>query len=86
MKYYLITCRSVTHAQRVVAALDHGGVHGNITRVPKVLADAGCGYAVRISARDEHTAAKLLHSTTLKPVRVFADENGAYREVRHGLS
>ena len=86
MKYYLITCRSVTHAQHVTAALDHGGVHGKITRVPKVLADVGCGYAVRINARDEHAAAKLLQSTTLKPVRVFAEENGMYREAQHGLS
>ena len=86
MKYYLITCRSITHAQRVAAALDGGGVQGNILRAPRALVKAGCGYAVRVGDGDAAAALGLLRSAALKPIKVFAAENGAYREVRHGLS
>jgi hypothetical protein len=86
MKYYLVTSRSITQAQRMSAALERGGVSVNITRAPRALSEAGCGYAVRIDARGAARAAELLRAPGLRPAKVFEAENGVYREVRHGIS
>lgn len=82
MVYYLIVCRSLTYAQRTVAALERVGMAAQILRSPKAISGEGCGYAVRLSERDLPTALVVLKRLGLTPSRVFiASTQGGYREV-----
>ena len=82
MVYYLIICRSLTHAQRTVAALERAGMAAQILRSPKSISGEGCGYAVRLPERDLSTALIVLKRLGLTPNRVFiASTQGGYREV-----
>lgn len=82
MVYYLIVCRSLTYAQRTVAALERVGMSAQILRSPKAISGEGCGYAVRVSERDLSTALIILKRLGLTPSRVFiASTQGGYREV-----
>ena len=60
MKYCLITFRSVTPAQRAEAALRRAGVECNIQRTPKWMEEQGCGYSLRLRAKDLQMALEML--------------------------
>ena len=78
----LLLCRSITHAQRMSAALERVGVRAWITRPPLGLTNKGCGYAVRISALDQERAMRELSLVRLLPERVFlVTDDGGYREI-----
>ena len=46
----IITFRSVTPAQRGENLLRKAGIRCTIQRTPRVLAEQGCGYSIRLSA------------------------------------
>ena len=46
--FYLIMCRSLTHAQRVSNALERAGISTRILRSPAAISPEGCSYSVRI--------------------------------------
>ena len=52
MEEYLLTARSVTHAQRMTQALEQNGVRAAMGRAPVGLTGSGCGYVLR--PRPEH--------------------------------
>ncbi len=80
--YYLLLCRSITHAQRLSATLERVGVRGGITRPPLGLTNKGCSYAVRIGASHYERAMRALTAAQLLPERVFlVSDDGAYREI-----
>ena len=81
MPYYLLLCRSVTHAQRMSALLERAGITARYYRAPMTLSDRGCGYTVRVSASHYGTAMDVLRRGGMLPVRVFyAGGDGKYRE------
>lgn len=86
MRYYLIICKSVTHAQRTLRVLAKNGIPGSMLRVPKTLADTGCGYAVRIRETDLVLALKILNRERMNPTKIFVSDGLAYREVKDGIS
>lgn len=51
MNHYLIVCRSVTYAQRMMRTLQRAALACHIMRIPQGLVPSGCGYAVRIPGR-----------------------------------
>ncbi|MCD8161393.1 MAG: DUF3343 domain-containing protein [Clostridiales bacterium] len=82
MFYYLIVCRSLTQAQRTVAALERSGITAHLLRTPRELAEGGCGYSVKISERNLKGALVALHRAELSPIRLYRTVgDGSYREV-----
>ena len=56
----IITFRSVTPAQRGESLLQKAGIRCSIQRTPRVLAEQGCGYSLRVSAAQLPMAAEYL--------------------------
>ena len=50
MEEYLLTARSVTHAQRMTQALAQNGMRAAMGRAPVGLTGSGCGYVLRMPA------------------------------------
>ena len=82
MLYYLIVCRSLTHAQRTAAALERGGITARILRSPKSIAGEGCSHSVKVSQRSLPEALRSLQRAELSPKRIFITAgDGSYQEV-----
>jgi hypothetical protein len=82
MVYYLIVCRSLTHAQQTAAALDRAGLAAQIIRSPKSISGEGCGYGVRLAETNLSLALVILNRVGITPSRVYvASAEGGYREV-----
>lgn len=52
MKFYYITFRSVTHAQRAEQILQKQGIRCSLLRTPKWMESQGCGYSLRLWTSD----------------------------------
>lgn len=82
MEEYLITARSVTHAQRMAQTLERASLRAVVSRAPVGLTGKGCGYVLRLRGRERAVAAwLLLRETGLAPSQVFLRQGGEYREV-----
>ena len=81
MEEYLLTARSVTHAQRMAQALAQNGMRAAMGRAPVGLTGSGCGYVLRLPASRAPEAAVLLRSLGIGPLRVFQRQGSAYNEV-----
>lgn len=82
MGKYLFICRSLTYAQRTVAALERAGITGRIMRAPKSISGGGCSHAVKIAQRDLPWSLVVLNRAGLTPIRVYVtDTEGDYHEV-----
>lgn len=60
MEFCLITFRSVTPAQRGESLLKRQGITCSLQRTPRVLADKGCGYSLRLRRLDLDRSLELL--------------------------
>jgi len=82
MNYYLITCRSLTYAQKTAAALERAGITSHIIRSPKSIEEGGCGYSVKVSEHRLKDSLQVLRRSELKPLHIFvSDGEGNYHEV-----
>ena len=82
LQHYLLLCRSITHAQRMSAALEYAGVRARISRPPVGLSEKGCSYSVRIGAGAYDHAMQVLSAARILPERVFlVTADGVYREI-----
>lgn len=83
MPYYLLLCRSITHAQRMSRALERAGLTARFFRPPMGLTDRGCSYAVRVGEDALPAALERLRAENLLPMRIFysAGGDGTFREV-----
>lgn len=52
MKFYYVTFRSVTHAQRGEKILKNEGIRCHLLRTPKWMEVQGCGYSLRLWTAD----------------------------------
>lgn len=78
----VVTCRSLTYAQKAAALLERRGIYAAVTKVPQKLRERGCGYGVRLT-RHAREAITLLRSEGLLSGRIYQiEDNGEYREVR----
>lgn len=71
MKYYYITFRSVTFAQRGEKLLSAGGVRCTLQRTPRWMEEQGCGYALKLWSRDPAAAVALLKENRVPLRRVY---------------
>ena len=71
MKFYYITFRSVTFAQRGEKLLQKGAFHCTLQRTPRWMEEQGCGYALRIWTQDAARAVQLLRENGVPMRRVY---------------
>ena len=67
MNVYLITFRSVTHAQRAAKLLDCG----QVLRTPRRMEQEGCGYALRIRTEDVEALVRRLDEAGIPRKKVW---------------
>ena len=60
MKFYYVTFRSVTFAQRGERILQQAGIRCTLLRTPKWMEQQGCGYSLRLWTGDIHRALQVL--------------------------
>ena len=68
---YLLTCRSLTYAQRSVRVLGKAGIKAYAVRTPQGTSKEGCGYSVKIREDRLTAALKVLEAEKLPPEKVF---------------
>ena len=77
----LITCRSLTHAQRAAQLLNRSGISAAVVKTPQELSAKGCGYAVSLYRHTEE-AVSILRGYNMLEGRVFArKDDGSYGEL-----
>lgn len=82
MLHYLIVCRSLTYAQKIVQILERGGIRSWMLRSPASMSPSGCSYAVKIAQRDLPRALTMMNHFHLSYIGIYlgSPEEG-YREV-----
>ena len=81
MEYYLLTARSITHAQQMMRALERAGISTKVRRASAALTKRGCGYTLQVQPRRYTQALETLDRAQLRPIKVFSVRDGAYQEV-----
>ena len=82
MRFYFITFRSVTFAQRAEKLLNQSGYRPNLMRTPRWMEEQGCGYALKLWTNQIESVVNLLreHKIQLRKVYVKLEE-GQMEEV-----
>lgn len=81
MKFYYVTFRSVTYAQRGERTLMKEGIRAFLLRTPKWMEQQGCGYCLRLWTADIHPALQILQSAQVPYRKVyFQDRDGQLEE------
>ena len=81
MDMYLITFRSVTPAQRGEGLLRREGISCSLQRTPRVLAEQGCGYSLRIPGNQLPKAVELLRQKGITYRKAYRMGTGDPMEV-----
>ena len=82
MKFYYVTFRSVTFAQKAERVLKRSGVDCTIQRTPKELSQRGCGYCIRLRPGQAMRAKQLLDAEKLDYGKVYgARADGGIEEL-----
>lgn len=80
---YLLTCRSLTYAQKIAHILASSGLNAVVMRAPYEIGSEGCGYCVKIPEKNLNASLRELNRHDMGPVKIFAQyENGRTSEVR----
>ena len=83
MKFnWLITFRSVTFAQKAERMLQKAGIDCTMQRTPKELSQRGCGYCLRIQAKDAMAAVELVQEHGVSYGKIYALTEGGRPEER----
>ena len=82
MKFYFITFRSVTFAQRGEQVLNKAGIRCTLQRTPRWMESQGCGYSLRIWTADVTSGVELLRSEGVPMRKVYIQRgDGTLEEV-----
>lgn len=81
MDVCMITFRSVTPAQRGENLLRKEGIACLLQRTPRVLADQGCGYSIRLNCGQLQQAAELLRQKGIAYGKAYQLRDGHPEEV-----
>ena len=83
MKFYYVTFRSVTFAQRGEKLLNRSNIRCTLQRTPRWMEEQGCGYSLRVWTRDIFQAVELLRKEKLPLRRVYVQlGDGLLEEVK----
>lgn len=82
MKFYYITFRSVTFAQRGEKVLKKEGIRCTLLRTPRWMEEQGCGYCLRLWSKDVTPAVDLLRAEKVAMRKVYSQrEDGKLEEL-----
>ena len=76
MKFYYITFRSVTYAQRGEKLMRREGLHCSLLRTPKWMEAQGCGYSLQLWTREAERAVALLRENGIPFRKVYVQQTG----------
>ena len=71
MKFYYITFRSVTYAQKGESLLEEKGIRCSVQRTPRWMEAQGCGYCLRLWTQEPDRAVAILHSAGIPMRRLY---------------
>ena len=71
MRYYYITFRSVTHAQRGEKILGAAGVRCSLQRTPHWMEEQGCGYCLRLRRGEIESVIAMLREGNIQFRKVY---------------
>ena len=80
MKYYFITFRSVTFAQRGERLFNKNNIRCSLLRTPRWMEEQGCGYALKIWTKDVYPAVELLQENQVPMRRVYVQRGDGQLE------
>ena len=75
MKFYYITFRSVTFAQRGEKLLQKFGIRCTLQRTPRWMEEQGCGYSLRLWTMDVNSGVQILRENGV-PLRKIYIQRG----------
>ena len=82
MRFYFITFRSVTVAQRGERVLNRNGHGCTLQRTPKWMEQQGCGYCLRLWTQDVRPALEALRTAQVPLRKVYSQRlDGQLEEV-----
>ena len=82
MKFYYITFRSVTHAQRGERVLQNAGIRCTLQRTPRWMEVQGCGYSLRLWTKDAAPGVDVLRRAGVPLRKVYVQmEDGVLEEM-----
>ena len=83
MRFYYITFRSVTFAQRAEKLLSRQGIRVSLMRTPRWMEEQGCGYALKLWTNQISGTMGLLRENRIQWRRVYTQrEDGEMEELR----
>ena len=82
MRFYYITFRSVTHAQRGERILSGANIRCTLQRTPRWMEEQGCGYCLRLWTDDPGPALELLRRNQVPLRKVYAQRKDGQLEER----
>ena len=83
MRFYFITFRSVTYAQRAEKLLNQRGYRVSLLRTPRWMEEQGCGYALKLWTNRISEAVQLLRENRIQMRKVYEQtEDGGMEEMR----
>ena len=71
MKYYYITFRSVTFAQRGEKIFQNSGIRCTLLRTPHWMQEQGCGYCLKLWTEDISASVELLRRSRVPMRKVY---------------
>jgi hypothetical protein len=71
MKFFYITFRSVTYAQRGASVLEKGGFRATVLRTPRWMEEQGCGYCLRLWSAEISGPVGLLRQEKIPMRKVY---------------
>lgn len=80
MKFFYVTFRSVTFAQKGERELTDGGYHCTLQRTPRWMEEQGCGYALRVWTGDIKPAVWLLRQGRIPIKKVYLQKGDGQLE------
>ena len=80
MKFYYITFRSVTYAQRGESLLNRNSIRCTLQRTPRWMEEQGCGYRLRVWTQEIDVALELLREARVPMRRVYLQRSDGLLE------
>ena len=82
MKFYYITFRSVTHAQRGERVLQNAGIRCTLQRTPRWMEAQGCGYSLRLWTKEVMPGVDTLRRAGVPLRKIYVQmEDGVLEEM-----
>ena len=82
MRFYYITFRSVTYAQRGEKVLNMANIRCTLLRTPKWMEEQGCGYCLRLWTEDAGPAVERLRAYRVPMRKLYVQRSDGQLEER----